>query len=134
MVEEAASASILFGVSGSDLALAALQPNGAALIEVAWTCAEVEGPNFDTLRNLESSKLFGPKPAIWSGTRILERLEALRADNSNTIQNCSFFTHANSDASDRRRRYWWESKRLGEGFLGREGGGVFSELARQRNL
>lgn len=137
MANEAASAGILLGVHGADLAFAALQPTGAALVEVdAKRCAS-NSTDWESLRHDEESDLLGnasmPLPSKWD-LQAPARLQELRETYGGGQQGCPFLTHVDINGSDRRRRYWAEGKPSGTGFLGRAGGGVFGGLARQRNL
>merc|ERR1712218_526490 len=109
---------------------------GAVLIEVdAKTCADSGGPDWEALRDDEEKNLLGgagvPLPSKWD-VGIRDRLEKLWTSHGGGHENCPFLSHADLSCSVRRRRYWMEGKKLGEGFLGRRG--MYSELARQRNL
>lgn len=138
MAEEAAAAGVLLGVHGADLALAALQPRGAALIEVdAASCHRTGGPS-RALRELEE-RLFvlgrgheraGGADAMRLAARRMELLRRARGGRAA----CPLLTHhlAGAAAGRRRRYVMDEVKRPGEGFLGTDG--WFRELARQRNL
>merc|ERR1712232_1070242 len=123
------SAGILLGASGSDLALGVLQPEGAALVEVSWTCAERGEQSWERLKKLEDWKIFGPRPAFWRGARARRHVNSLRRARGSE-RTCQLLSHGNLSSTARRRRYWWEAPQQYGSFLST--GGTASQLARQR--
>ena len=94
---------------------------GAALIDVpVMTCADSRGPNLELLRESEESNLLGggrmPLPAKWD-TDARARIEKLRSAHGD----CPLLSRADESGSSRRRRYFSDGMKLGDGFLG--GGG-----------
>ncbi|CAE8643670.1 unnamed protein product [Polarella glacialis] len=141
MVEEVASAGILLGVHGADMTMGALQPAGAVMIEVdAKSCAARDGIEWqEKLRYEEAGILLGEGQNLlnvtWS-TRAGAKIKALREafERDAGHGSCPHLTHTDLSGKSRRRRYMSEGRATGTGFLGQAGGGIFSELARQRNL